>query len=279
MLDKPTRRSRGWKTVPPRGRAASGWWSRPVRALKRCRVACAGALLAAPLSLLAADVTSGLVLGYGFERLDEGLVTDSSPSGLNGVPVGNPVPPLQAPSLYAHGQAFAFDGAQQQYVRVPDAAALDVNRFTLAAWVRYLPKVRDERWEVLEKAGAYWMNVRTDTRRLRAGAFFGGCQGQPGSRWRYADSRTALVERQWTHVASTYDGAALRIYVNGVLDQTLPVSGATCANAEALIVGAKVKPGAGISEAYFDGRIDDLRVYRRALSAGEIQRIKAAALY
>lgn len=251
----------GWRSVPWRG------W------------ACGAALLAAPLPLLAADVTSGLVLGYGFERLDGGLVTDSSPSGLHGVPVGNPVPPLQAPSLHAHGQAFAFDSAQQQYVRVPDAAPLDVNRYTLAAWVRYLPKVHDERWEVLEKAGAYWMNIRTDTRRLRAGAFFGACMGQPGAQWRYADSKTPLAERQWTHVASTYDGTALRLYVNGVLDQTLAVSGTTCANTEALIIGAKVKPGAGISEAYFDGRIDDLRVYRRALSAGEILRIKAAALY
>jgi hypothetical protein len=236
-------------------------------------------LLALPLPLLAADVTSGWVLGYGFERLDEGLVTDSSPSRLDGVPVGHPVPPQQAPSLYAHGQAFSFDSAQQQYIRVPDAAALDVNRYTLAAWVRYLPNVHDERWEVLEKAGAYWMNIRTDSRRLRVGAFFGACQGQPNAKWRYTDSRTPIPERKWTHVASTYDGAALRIYINGVLDQTLAISGTTCANSEALIIGAKVKPSAGISEAFFDGRLDDLRVYKRALSAGEIQRIKASALY
>ena len=227
----------------------------------------------------AADVISGLVLGYGFERLDEGMVTDSSPSMLHGVRVGSPVPPVQALSLAGHGQAMGFEAAQRQFIKVPDAAPLDVNRFTLAAWVRYLPLVHDTRWEVLEKAGAYWMNIRTDSRRLRAGAFFGGCQGQPGSKWRYLDSAKSIPEKKWTHVASTYDGATLRIYINGVLDRSMAVTGATCANADPLIVGAKYKPSANISEAYFDGRLDDVRVYRRALSASEIGRIKASALY
>lgn len=252
----------------------------PVRGRRNLRsIAIALATLAAPLPLLAADVTTGLVLGYGFERLDEGLVTDSSPSGLNGVRVGNPVPPVQAPSLPGHGQALAFDGAQQQHVNVADAAALDVNHYTLAAWVRYLPRVHDERWEVMEKAGAYWMNIRTATRRLRAGGIFGGCVGQTGARWRYFDSVTPIPERTWTHVASTYDGATLRIYINGVLDRSAVVSGTTCANTDPLAIGAKIKPSAGIAEAYFDGRIDDVRIYRRALSAAEIKRIRDAALY
>lgn len=235
--------------------------------------------LAAPLPLQAADVTNGLVLGYGFERLDEGFVTDSSPSGLNGIRVGNPVLPVQALSLAGHHEALAFDSTQEQFVKVPDAAVLDVNRYTLAAWVRYLPKVHDARWEVLEKAGAYWMNIRTDSRRLRAGGFYGGCQGQSGAKWIYMDSATPIPEKKWTHVASTYDGAVLKIYINGVLDRSLAVTGTTCANKDPLVVGAKFKPSAGISEAYFDGRIDDLRVYKRALSPAEIGRIKAAALF
>ena len=45
------------------------------------------------------------------------------------------------------------------------------------AWVRYLPLVHDNRWEEFEKAGAYRMNIRTDTGRLRVGGFAGGCTG------------------------------------------------------------------------------------------------------
>jgi hypothetical protein len=249
---------------------------------RRWALACCllgSACLALPLPLRAQDVSAGLVLGFGFERLEEGRVIDSSPSALHGVRVGATLLPVQALSLAGHGQALAFDGAQAQYVRVDDARALDVNRFTLAAWVRYLPQLHDTRWEVLEKAGAYWMNIRTDTRRLRAGGFFGGCDPEAAPVWHYLDSVTPIPERKWTHVAATYDGAALSIYINGVLDHQMPLSGITCANAEPLIVGAKVMPSAGISEAYFDGRIDDVRIYRRALSPSAIRRIKRTALY
>jgi hypothetical protein len=162
---------------------------------------------------------------------------------------------------------------------VADASPLDVNRFTLAAWVRYLPNVHDARWEVLEKAGAYWINIRTDSRRVRAGGFFGGCQGQAGAKWIYLDSASPIPEKKWTHVASTYDGAMLRIYIDGVLNRSVAVTGSTCANKDPLVIGAKYKPSAGISEAYFDGRIDDVRVYKRALTTTEIGRIKASALF
>ena len=63
----------------------------------------------------------------------------------------------------------------------------------MAAWVRYLPLVHDDRWEVFEKAGAYWMNIRTDTRRLRVGGFFGGCTGS--QYWKYVDSKEVRPRR------------------------------------------------------------------------------------
>jgi hypothetical protein len=223
-----------------------------------------------------ADVTSGLVLGYGFERLSQGRVVDSSPSLLDGTRHGSPKLPGQVAGLAGHGKALSFDSAQQQFVDAGDSAPLDVNRFTLAAWVRYLPKVHDDRWEVLEKAGAYWMNIRTDTRRLRVGGFFGGCV--QNRYWIYLDSVRTIPAYTWVHVAGTYDGSALRIYVNGVLDASRPVTGTTCANSEPLAVGAKNRTVTGVTEAYFDGRLDDVRVYGRALSAAEIKTVRTSAL-
>jgi Concanavalin A-like lectin/glucanases superfamily len=237
------------------------------------------------LAVIASTVTygtstaadTGLVLGYGFERVGTGTVIDSSPSGLDGLLLGSPALPGRATSVKGHGKALTFDSAQQQFVDAGSATALDLDHFTLAAWVRYLPNVHDDRWEVLEKAGAYWMNIRTDTRRLRVGGFFGGCSG--GSQvWRYVDSKKVLPASTWVHVAGTYDGSALRIYVNGVLDNTLAVTGHTCVNTSPLGIGAKNRTATGVVEAYFDGRIDDLRVYNRALGASEIKAAKAAPL-
>ena len=204
-------------------------------------------------------------------------MTDSSPSHLDGVRHGTPNLPGQANGPQGHGKALAFDSTQQQFVDAGDAAALDVNRLTLAAWVRYTPLVHDDRWEVLEKAGAYWMNIRTDTRKLRFGGFFGGCAAS--GHWVYLDSVKALPANTWVHVAGTYDGTALRIYVNGALNATKAVTGTTCANAEPLEIGAKNRttPPA-TTEAYMDGRIDDVRVYNRALSAAEIKTVRTTPL-
>ena len=105
-------------------------------------------------------------------------------------------------------------GTRHQYVDVPRSTALDVNRYTLSAWVRYTGVENDltlGRWEVLEKAGAYWMNVRTDGR-VRVGGFYGGCTNPS---WQFLDSTVALPTGRWKHVASTYDGTTLRVFVDG----------------------------------------------------------------
>jgi hypothetical protein len=219
---------------------------------------------------------AGLVLGYGFERVGTGTVLDSSPSGLTGHLMGT-APSGRATSVSGHGKALSFDSSKQQFVDAGSAAPLDVNSFTLAAWVRYLPNVHDDRWEVLEKAGAYWMNIRTDTRKLRVGGFFGGCTAV-GNVWQFVDSKKTIPASTWVHVAGTYDGTALRIYINGVLDNTLAVTGKTCVNTSPLGIGAKNHTAVSQIEAYFDGRIDDLRVYNRALSAAEIKTARTTAL-
>lgn len=246
------------------------------------KVVCAAAVVLAAGALCvpvqaAPPPTDGWVLGLGFESTAGGQVQDRSPSTLAGVLRGDALPVLKAGKA-GHGKAIELDSRHQQFVDVPDAPKLDVNTYTLTAWVRLVPRVHDDRWEVMEKAGAYWMNIRTDSRRLRVGGFYGGCDGQVGNTWRYFDSVRTIPVRTWIHVASTYDGHRLRIYINGALDSSLAVTGRTCSNAEPLAIGAKNKTSAGLIEAYFDGRIDDVRVYSKALSAKQISAVRSASV-
>jgi hypothetical protein len=74
----------------------------------------------------------------------------------------------------------------------------------------------------------------------------------------------------WTHVASTYNGSKLTIYINGVASGSMNVTGTTCANDEPLAVGAKNAPAKGLLEAFWDGQLDDVRVYNKALTATAI---------
>jgi Concanavalin A-like lectin/glucanases superfamily len=217
----------------------------------------------------------GLVLHYSMDALSQGKVADDSSNALAGsVMPGTGVARLGA-SLAGYGRALQLTGTDHQYVDVPTSPVLDVDRYTLSAWVRYTGVQNDRtlgRWEVLEKAGAYWMNIRTNGR-VRVGGFYGGCSSS--TFWKYFDSSRALPTGRWKQVSSTYDGTWLRVYIDGRAAGAMRVTGHTCASGEPLAVGAKNNPTKGLLEAFFDGRLDDVRVYNRALSAAEIGQLAA----
>jgi len=250
-----------------------------VAAVRRTRawVVAAGAALstalalvpAAPAAPAQAPPTAGLVLHYAMETLTGGVVRDSSPNALHGRTVASAGAPRLAAGLAGYGKALELTGTQRQYVDVPRSPVLDVDRYTLSAWVRYTGVQNAQtldRWEVLEKAGAYWMNVRTNGL-VRVGGFYGGCTNPS---WKYFDSTRALPVNRWKHVATTYDGSTLRVFIDGKAAGTMRVSGRTCVSGEPLAIGAKNNPTKGLLEAFWDGRLDDVRIYDRALTLAEI---------
>ena len=83
---------------------------------------------------------------------------------------------------------------------------------------------------------------------------------------RDAVGTSALPLNAWSHLAATFDGAVVRLFVNGVQAGSLPVSGSMAASTGALRLG-----GNGVWGEWFAGLIDEVRVYNRALSASEIQ--------
>ena len=226
------------------------------------------ALLAA--SAASAAVSPNLVLFYKFDTDSSSTIKDTSASGLNGTLLN--ADPATAFVDGAPGKKNGLNlvAPQRQYVSVPEADVLDVNRYTLAAWVRYTgvetPDTLD-RWEVLEKAGAYWLNIRTNGR-VRAGGFYGGCA--MSRYWKYFDSTRTVPTNVWTHVAVTYNGSRLVIYVDGQASGSFALTGSTCSNNEPLAIGAKNAPAKGILEAFWDGQLDDIRIYNKPLTATQI---------
>ncbi|HEX5016989.1 MAG TPA: LamG domain-containing protein [Actinomycetes bacterium] len=221
----------------------------------------------------AAAPSTNLVLRYTFELDSTSAIQDSSSHGLTGT-LQNADPSAAFVTEAAQGsKALQLVADERQYVSVPENDVLDVNRFTLMAWVRYsgvtTPETRG-RWEVLEKAGAYWVNVRTDGH-VRAGGFFGGCVNS--QYWVYFDSTTTIPANTWTHVAARYNGSRLAIFIDGQRAGSVAVSGTTCANNEPLAVGAKNAPAKGILEAFWDGQLDDVRIYDKALTPRRIASI------
>jgi len=214
---------------------------------------------------------NGLVLHYAMETLTGGIVVDDA-GALDGRVVSASGSARLVTSLSGYGRALELVGARHQYVDVPLSTVLDVDRYTLSAWVRRTGVENDQtlgRWEVLEKAGAYWVNVRTNGR-VRVGGFYGGCANPS---WQYFDSTRAIPVARWRHVAATYDGTRLRVYIDGSAAGSKLVSGRTCVSGEPLAVGAKNNPSKGLLEAFWDGRLDDVRIYDRALTGAEVAQL------
>ena len=106
----------------------------------------------------------------------------------------------------------------------------------------------------------YWFNFASN---------IGMWVSPDGSAQTLCQSPDATVTGQIYHVVGTYDGSNIRLYVNGVLKQTQALAGTiwTVATSNAFAIG---RLGA-LSSDYFDGRVDEVAVYNRALTLSEIQ--------
>jgi hypothetical protein len=147
-------------------------------------------------------------------------------------------------------------------VTVPDAAVLDLtSAFTIEAWI-YASTVSGWRTVMLKEA----------PNSLAYGLYSGNGSSRPAG-WAQAAGRdyfvnaTAnLVANTWTHVATTYDGTTLRMFINGTQVSTAAGPAALAVSTGALRIG-----GNAVWGEYFSGRIDEVRVYNRALTAAQIQ--------
>ena len=79
----------------------------------------------------------------------------------------------------------------------------------------------------------------------------------------------------WQHAALTYDGSALRLYLDGVEVGSTPLSGALDMDPALPVAVGSQPEGAG--DRHFDGLLDDVRILQRALSAEEIAAIVAGS--
>jgi len=79
------------------------------------------------------------------------------------------------------------------------------------------------------------------------------------------ESATALSPDDWYFITSTWNGTTMSIYVNGVLESTQPAAGVLNGTSD-VVIGRDASSSAD----YFDGSIDEVRVWDRALSSSEV---------
>jgi len=196
----------------------------------------------------------GLVAAYGFNEGSGTVVNDASGNGNNGTING-----ATWTTSGKYRNALNFNGTNA-LVTINNAASLQLTTgMTLEAWV--YPTVSGPWWaDVIYKGNDnYYLEGTSNPSGFSA---MGGTI--PNAPPLYGTGVLAL--NTWAHLAATYDGATMRLYVNGVQVASRAQTGAIVTSTSPLQIG-----GDSIYGQYFAGRIDEVRIYNRALSVAQIQ--------
>jgi uncharacterized repeat protein (TIGR01451 family) len=206
----------------------------------------------------------GLAAAYSFDDGTGTVVRDSSLYGNSGTVHGT----TWTPSGHTLG---AMSFASNSYVDTPNSVSLDISgtRLTIEMWanitagssVDYV--LVQKPWSATGQTYPYYQyGIEYDANGARTlDFFFGNTAGQ-------SIGPFSMIPQTgvWTHIAYTYDGGTVKGYLDGVLK----VQGAATTAIQARGVGLRIGVD-GLFQQGFNGRIDDLRIYSRALTQAEVQ--------
>jgi len=217
-----------------------------------------------------ACMTKGLVGYWDFEEGSGSLTSDKSGNGNDGILGGGTasyepdwaggIVPLSGGK--EGGGALQFDGTDD-YVEVPDDDSLDItDAITIEVWIK--PTIDGNRHDIIRKAYPYGMYILSSNNIAIEGY-------DDGADYVAASISATPYDGLWTHVVGTINVSAnpqAILYING--EQKDTGYNANIDNlrstADNLVIGSWV----GTSN-FFDGIIDEVRIYNRALSAEEIR--------
>ena len=196
-----------------------------------------------------ASLPSGLVADYEFEDGGGPTAADQSGNNLTGTLVSGPA---WVAGRYGGGLQFNGSGA---YVDIGSSSLLSLTSgITLTSWV--YPTAFSISHTALGKSGPYSLRSNQGSTALSRFSINTGTNTDLAG-------VTSLTLNAWNHLAGTYDGVNMRYYLNGVLDSTVAKTGLITVNTSTVGIG-----GAGLP---FQGTLDNVRIYNRALTPSEIQ--------
>lgn len=216
---------------------------------------------------LAEDNTSGLVAHYTFD----GNFNDSTNNGNNGKSVGE----VTFANDGVTGQCAEFKGG---FLTVPSNPALNLGKaFTVATWIKISQdaNTNNNTSTILSKLDdnnylSFYM-VAQGIHDLKMRLYF-----KDIGEWDAATSGVGSLQlnEKWSHVVFKSDGSMLYVFLDGKLaaNTQLPAGGGVIPESSTPLM-----IGAANGQDYFMGKMDDLRIYNRALSDDEIKALYGAS--
>ena len=192
---------------------------------------------------------------------------DSSIYGNNGVAQGANCSASVAGKL---DSACSFDGINTD-VNVPYSLFLSPTQaITIEAWFNTNNRTADQRIVSHTETGGYQLSLNENIvctqnslcMLVRVGGNYHGAS--------YPVSN--ISNNQWYHVAGTYDGETLRLYINGqeVSSNTTPSGAISYSVNNPLCIGSEPDSSACNAGSYFNGSIDDIVIWNMSLSPSEV---------
>ena len=227
-------------------------------------------------------IPPGLLDGLvGYWRLDDGTgsttARDSSGRGNTGM-----LHQLDPATVWTAGRAGGSLAVYSAgWVGVLPSPSIDAisDRITVSAWVYYDGTITDtDMWgtALSRQIGTgieqhYHLSLHMDG---RPSLFF-----TTTSATVLLMAPASVPKTTWVHLAATYDGAEARLYVDGTLVASQPLTDAFAADTTPLILGGNGNDASGVPTELFPGRLDEIMLYGRALSDTEIGQLHAGALF
>jgi hypothetical protein len=169
------------------------------------------------------------------------------------------------------GQAFTFNGANQ-YVSIPDSPSLHPASMTVEGWLNFNAIGGGQQFAGKPYGGGdsdSWAVWFESSQMYAEIATTGGEQPALGYAW-------AAAAGTWHHVAYTFDAGASyqTLYVDGAVVDSGACSGPIAYDTNPLLIGGDINGGA--ASYFFDGSIDEVSLYSRALTETEVESIYEA---
>lgn len=221
--------------------------------------------------LARADITNNLVAYYNFENVSlvpGATIVDQTGRGHEGVCMqdqNTPKTPTIVPGPNGLGDALNFDGAF--YVQIPNHPDFNItDNITIAAWVSV--DALTQAWETMFCRGDWSWRLHRSSSSDFAAFHMTGLTGGYG-----VDGATTdiLNPKRWLHLVGTYkNGVGATLYINGAVEASnAAVSGLinTSGN-DPVTIGAWIN--SGVLSRQWQGQIDEVRLYNRALSPADV---------
>ena len=205
----------------------------------------------------------GLVASYAFDEGSGTTAADASGGGITGTLANG-----ATWGTGKHSGAVVLDG-NDDVVDLGNPTALRITgSLTISAWINSGPFPIDDA-AIVSKRGAigFQFDTTIDTGPRTIGLKLTGGQGAEMARY----GATALQPATWYHVAGVYDATArtMTVYLNGQVDNGTLQGTVTSSQQDSptgVLIGQRFD-----SLSAFGGRIDDVRIYSKALTAAEVQ--------